>query len=82
MNEFISGNIKPWRVGVYERMFNKRLCEYRYTYFDGQTWYFSCHDKEYAVEEYKDNRLSSYQSLPWRGLTKAEYDRETKLLKS
>jgi len=59
---WISGDLKPVRVGVYER----QGLPNSFSYWNGKRWSFS---NETVKEAYADRRVPSFaQVRPWRGL--------------
>lgn len=62
--DWIPGELKPVRVGVYKRRIHG---ERFYSWWDGD-WSVMCSQKNIAKKN-KDMR-SSFQDLPWKGLAK------------
>jgi hypothetical protein len=58
------GNVKPVRVGAYEKVHNS--FEKCYQWWNGKWWGICCISPDYAMA-YNDQE-SQYQTLPWRGL--------------
>ena len=63
LTPWIDGNIKPVRVGVYQR--NYSCGAPYYSKFDGSFWHCMCSTIETASEAL---HISVCQDLPWRGL--------------
>ena len=64
LTKWIHGNIKPVRAGVYQRKYGYGFVSY--CYWDGDFWYWR--EETPALAEACGDRLSSVQTLPWRGL--------------
>lgn len=69
LTDWYPGDVKPVRVGVYERNFDRPDGERWYSFWDGKHWRFGHFAKHWA-EQYKDEKLSFEQRLPWRGIAK------------
>ena len=72
LTEWYSGEQKPVRVGVYERLMKPMgdLC--MYAYWDGRRWFrteWSVHGP-LTTSQSKPSCVSMYQYEPWRGLAK------------
>jgi hypothetical protein len=63
------GNVRPVRVGVYERRQPSKWCSTQYSYWDGQHWGGS-HSMPSDAYDYGRHSASLMQSVAWRGLTK------------
>jgi hypothetical protein len=57
------GDVKPVRVGVYERKSHTGT----FSYWDGKRWGMGAH---FARQAANDRDPSAFQREPWRGLTK------------
>ena len=70
LTKWIPGNVKPVRVGVYERFYDRTTPwrSIRYSYWNGKFW------GVYADTPEEAKRLSTIrsleQTLPWRGLAR------------
>lgn len=63
--EWISGRLKPVRVGVYERKLPPFVV---FSYWDGQSWGCSCFAASEASLVHRISGTSNSQCRPWRGL--------------
>ena len=64
LTDWIPGDIKPVRVGVYERSYGNALPAY--CYWDGKFWGMYGPTPNQAIR-WKSS-ISGNQTLPWRGL--------------
>lgn len=62
LTDWIDGDTKPVRVGVYERDFYFGIT---YCYWDGKKW---CKGHANIDDAVLKKSKSTFQSLPWRGL--------------
>lgn len=67
LTPWFPGDLKPVRVGVYERKYD--TTQTAYCHFDGQNWRFGTTSLHFASDA-ASKRLSNAQNLPWRGVMK------------
>lgn len=67
LTPWYSGNIKPVRDGVYQRLY--AADHVQYCLFKGEKWGLSGSSVEDALEEINVLNSSWYQDLKWRGLS-------------
>lgn len=68
LTEWFPGDVKPVRVGVYERSWeNGEKFDYPYYFWDGKQWRGQGVSRE---DEMIRNTVSVFQNNPWRGLAK------------
>ena len=65
---WFTGDVKPVRVGLYQRQGTSRGC-YLYSYWNGAYWCCMATDLSHAQELGRMNVQSMFKSLKWRGLT-------------
>ena len=69
LTDWIPGNVKPVRVGVYKRLYDKdSIIATRtwYCYWNGEFWGVYGETPEDAAED--KHITSGAQNIPWRGL--------------
>lgn len=69
---WFSGDLKPVRPGVYERMFSTWTGRHdlvQFSYFDGNHWYLAGETVSDALNRMSLGATMS-QSLPWRGVVR------------
>lgn len=69
LTEWYSGDQKPARQGVYQRVSNVGDL-LRYSYWDGSIWYYSASTKKGAVRLHRESWRSFSQNQKWRGVAK------------
>ena len=65
--DWFPGNVKPVRVGVYQRQYDWLLA---FSYWDGKHWGWTEPGTAKQAAEYRYPQ-SREQELPWRGLPRA-----------
>ena len=69
LTPWFPGDVKPVRVGVYERNYgNDRLRDCNYCHWNGKFWSIWATTQRGAV--HLKNNASRWQDLPWRGVEK------------
>lgn len=63
LTDWFPGDIKPIRVGIYERRYSESI---NFSKWNGEYWSFGYYSVDLANE--RGHYLSQYQNLPWRGL--------------
>ena len=66
LTTWFPGDVKPVRVGVYERKYNMSRF-YCYCYWDGEYWHVWAETPMVAEKAFL---ISALQNLPWRGALK------------
>jgi hypothetical protein len=65
LTDWISGDLKPVRPGVYQRLYDKVDKDF-YCKFEDGVWYMPCTEIDSAAFE---TEVAVMQNLPWRGLS-------------
>ena len=66
LTPWFPGDITPFRVGVYERLYPDH--SFGYAYWDGRLW--GCGGSTPALAQQYRNSKSVWQDLIWQGLAK------------
>ena len=73
LTQWFPGDVKPVRVGVYERLYFREQLETRYSYWNGEewsVWSILPSGAALAALAAEEKRISMCQDLPWRGVMK------------
>jgi hypothetical protein len=68
LTPWFPGDVKPVRVGVYERQYFREQLETRYSYWSGYKWSTWAPTPKGALDLWYT--VGALQDLPWRGVLK------------